>query len=206
MPDYEEEEAALHYFIIFFGNVAAHIDKLAQTYGQSKVRHNIESATFAMHRIGQSLKALDFVKAKRRWRQIGATIDRLLDKYDLMLTPTLGEPPVLVGSQQPGKADQFSMKLISSWIGKIMLSNRKLTYTILGELVQKSMQGQMPFTLIANVTGQPAMSVPLYWTKDGLPCGVQFMGRLGGEAKLLRLAAQLEKAQPWIDKKPPILK
>ncbi len=167
---------------------------------------NIESATFAMHRIGQSLKALDFVKAKRRWRQIGSTIDRLLDKYDLMLTPTLGEPPVLIGSQQPGKADQFSMKLISSWIGKIMLSSRKLTDSILRELVQKSMEGQMPFTLIANVTGQPAMTVPLYWTGDGLPCGVQFIGRLGGEAKLLRLAAQLEKAQPWIDKRPPILK
>jgi len=203
VPDYEEEDAALHYCIVFFGNVAAHVDRLVETYGQSKVRQNIESTTFGMNRIGQSLKALDFVKAKRKWRQIGATIDRLFDKYDLMLTPTLGEPPVLVGSQQPSKADQFSMKLISSWIGKIVLSNRKLTYTILRELVQKSMKGQMPFTLIANVTGQPAMTVPLYWTENGLPCGVQFIGRLGGEAKLLRLAAQLEKAQPWIDKKPP---
>ncbi len=72
------------------------------------------------------------------------------------------------------------------------------------ELVNNSMGGQLPYTLIANVTGQPAMSVPLHWTDAGLPCGVQFIGRFSDEATLFRLAAQLEKAQPWFDKKPKI--
>lgn len=62
-----------------------------------------------------------------------------------------------------------------------------------------------PFTQIANFTGQPAMSVPLYWTSAGLPCGSQFVGRFGDEATLFRLAAQLEKEQPWFDKRPPVL-
>ena len=61
-----------------------------------------------------------------------------------------------------------------------------------------------PFTQLANFTGQPAMSVPLHWTADGLPCGVQFIGRLGDEATLFRLAAQLEKEQPWFHKRPPL--
>ncbi|MFT5274233.1 MAG: amidase, partial [Saprospiraceae bacterium] len=61
-----------------------------------------------------------------------------------------------------------------------------------------------PFTRIQNLTGQPAMSVPLFWNKDHVPIGVQFAGRFGGEATLFRLAAQLEHARPWIDKKPPI--
>lgn len=205
VPAYQEEDAALNYFIILIGNAAALVDKLVQAYGQSKVRRDLELSNYALYSIGRRLKALDFIKAKRRWRQFGTIMDQMLNKYDMMLTPTLGEPPVPVGSQQPGKSDQRSMKLISSWAGRIILSNQKLTYSILEEVVQNTMKGQMPFTIIANITGQPAMSVPLHWTEDGLPCGVQFIGRFGEEAKLLRLATQLEKAQPWIGSKPSIL-
>jgi len=60
-----------------------------------------------------------------------------------------------------------------------------------------------PFTQLANFTGQPAMSIPLHWTPDGLPVGVQFMAPLGDEATLFRLASQMEKACPWDKKRPP---
>lgn len=204
-PDYKEEDAAFNWCIIMIGNAAALVDRLIQDYGSSMVRSNLELSNIALYSIGNQLKALDFVKAKRRWRQLGVIMDQMLSTYDMVLTPTLGEPPVPVGSQQPGKKDRFSMKLISSYVGKLILSSRKLTYSILEELIQNTMKGQMPFTLIANITGQPAMSVPLFWSKDGLPCGVQFIGRYGGDAKLLRLAGQLEKVQPWSGRKPRIL-
>ncbi len=204
-PDYREEEAALNWCVIMIGNEAALVDRLIQKYGRSMVRRNLELSNFALYSVGRQLKALDFVKAKRRWRQLGVIMDQMLNTYDMVLTPTLGEPPVPVGSQRPGNKDRFSMKLISSFVGKLILSSRRLTYSILEELIQNTMKGQMPFTLIPNITGQPAMSVPLYWSKDGLPCGVQFIGRYGGDAKLLRLAGQLEKAQPWSGKKPYIL-
>jgi len=59
------------------------------------------------------------------------------------------------------------------------------------------------FTRTQNITGQPAMSVPLYWNEDEIPIGVQFAGRFGDEASLFRLAGQLEQVRPWADKKPP---
>jgi len=204
-PGFSEEDAALNWIIVVIGNAAVLIDKLIQVHGRSRVRHNLEFSNYSMYNsLGRNLKALDFVKAKRRWRQFGLTMYQLLNRYDLVLTPTLGEPPVLVGSQQPSRVDQFSMKLIASFVGRMMLTSRKLTDSILEKTVDTIMKGQMPFTHIANITGQPAMSVPLHWSKDGLPCGVQFIGRYGDEAKLLRLAGQLEKAQPWFDQRPAI--
>jgi amidase len=71
------------------------------------------------------------------------------------------------------------------------------------QLTEKTMS-KMPFTQLANITGQPAMSVPLYWTPEGLPCGVQFIAPIGEEGILFRLAAQLEQAKPWFGINPPV--
>lgn len=75
---------------------------------------------------------------------------------------------------------------------------------IVDQLAVQSLS-QVPFTQLANLTGIPAMSVPLHWGPDGLPYGVQFMSALGQEALLFRLAAQLEKAKPWFNKQPNVL-
>jgi amidase len=98
---------------------------------------------------------------------------------DVVATPTLALPPVPIGW---------------TWDGTDGDPHRAFASQTLFT----------PFTPLINVTGQPAMSVPLHWTDEGLPIGVQFIGRPFGEAALFRLAAQLEAARPWVDRRPPV--
>ncbi len=109
-------------------------------------------------------------------QQANLAMLKFLTKYDLFLTPTLGRPPVKIG-----ELDQtWPIDKLIPWLN-----------------------AYVPFTPLANATGQPAMSVPLYWNADGLPIGSHFFGRHTDEATLLRLAAQLEQARPWTKRRPP---
>ena len=98
--------------------------------------------------------------------------------YDVVLTPTLPHPPRKIGYFDMSLSfDEYNFGLL------------------IPEIV---------FTLPHNVSGLPAISLPLHWSADGLPCGVQFIAKHADDALLFRLAAQLEQAQPWFDKMPPV--
>ncbi len=98
--------------------------------------------------------------------------------YDVILTPTLAEPPLPLGAlESPPDNPLYGIIRAGAYV---------------------------PFTPLCNITGQPAMSVPLYWNADGLPIGSHFIGRFGDEATLFRLAAQLEAARPWAQRHPPV--
>ncbi|GAA3746770.1 amidase [Spinactinospora alkalitolerans] len=127
-------------------------------------------------RAGQSSIA-DYLDATTGLQQgVRAALPRL-ERYDAVLNPTLAAPPVEVGHFDSGAdpAEEF----------------RRMTLFT-------------PFTTVYNVSGQPAVNVPLHWNGDGLPIGVMLAGRMGGEATLISLSAQLEAARPWIGRKPPI--
>ena len=105
-----------------------------------------------------------------------------MSEYDVLLTATLGEPPAAIGRMASDRADAWTDFLDYRL-------NHVLPYS--------------PFTALANGTGQPAMSVPLWWNEAGLPVGSHFMAKAGDDLMLLQLAAQLEQADPWFHKRPP---
>jgi amidase len=117
--------------------------------------------------------------------------------YDIYLTPTTAMGPAKIGSLETPKIQQELAKLLVTLrAGKLLLKSG-----IVDKLAFENLE-RTPFTQLANMTFCPAMSVPLHWGADGLPVGVQFSAKFGAESLLLRLAAQLEAAQPWAQRKP----
>jgi amidase len=124
--------------------------------------------------MGKQVSASQYLIAKGVLAQAARSAAKFHETYDAWLTATLGTPPVKLGTIQMEER------------------NPLVSFAPLVEYV--------PFTALQNVTGQPAINVPLSWNSEGLPIGVQFVGRFGDELTLLQLAAQLEQAAPWADR------
>jgi amidase len=122
---------------------------------------------------------------------------RFFVDYDVLLTPTLATPPPEIGELAPTAGEQAQLRLL----GRIGSAKLIKAAGLLDQMAKGAFKFT-PWTPIYNVTGQPAMSVPLHWTETGLPIGVHFAARFGDEATLLRLAGQLERARPWFDTLP----
>jgi amidase len=142
------------------------------------VREQVEPTTWALNEMAGSIDGADYVLAIDQLQRSSRVIARMFSRYDIMITPVVSEPPPLLGN------------FAAAPDNPLQGFDRASDYVHLAPL--------------ANVTGQPAMSVPLFWNERGLPIGVQFMGRFGDEATLFRLASQLETAQPWAHRQPPV--
>jgi len=124
----------------------------------------------------------------RLWDQAARIMGRFFKKYDLYLTPTTAYPPSKIGELQPKPLEVFMMKALSTLrLGRLLRDT-----SLVDQIAQQSLE-RTPFTQLANMSGLPAMSVPLHWTADGLPCGVQFIGPFGNEATLFVWPASWKK-------------
>ena len=139
---------------------------------------SVEPLTWALYELGCNVDAPDYLNAVQGAQSIARQMARWFFDYDVLLTPTLAEPPVALGTFDPPPDEPLQ------------------AFQRAGSFA--------PFTAIFNITGQPAMSVPLSWNRAGLPIGVHLVGRFGDEATLFRLASQLEKARPWAERRPMI--
>ncbi len=138
----------------------------------------IEPLTKMLYEYGKAIPSIEYVRAINSTHAIGRSLAEWFAPYDMMLLPTLGQLPLPVGVLDGDIGDMQS------------LTQRFINYG--------------PNTQLFNASGRPAMSVPLHWTRDGIPVGVQFAGKMGEEGALFRLAAQLEAAQPWAQRRPPL--
>ena len=138
----------------------------------------VEPPTWALKEMGDQYSAADYVLAIQTLQSVSREVARFFQDYDVLLTPTLAEPPLPLGS--------FDSPPDNPMQGLY----RSAAFAC--------------FTPICNMTGQPGMSLPLFWNADNLPVGTHFIGRFGDEATLFRLAAQLEEARPWAGRRPAV--
>jgi len=189
-PPCDDEALARDFVTSWFVYVAAAVAAAQRVFGVGD--SGFEDDTLVLAALGRTTSGVELSDAiDRRHLYIRALAD-FHAEHDLLLTPTLARPPLLVGElNTPPPLVAVSRLLLRTHTAGL-LSRIGLT----DQLVSKNLSW-VPYTQLANVTGRPAASVPLYWTSEGLPLGVQFVGPLGSEGLLLRLAAQLEQARPW---------
>jgi amidase len=177
-PDLDGEAMFEAFSILWATGCASALEAVAQTTGKKPSADSVEPLTWVLYETGRELKASDYMLALQQLQRMARRFARFFIDYDVWLSPTLAKPPVPLGTFDYSSEDPMRA------------FDRAIAF--------------VPFTPICNVTGQPAMSVPLFWNSEGLPIGTHFAGRFGDEATLFRLAAQLEAAHPWSERRPPI--
>lgn len=197
-PILDGQSLAKAFLTVVAAEARADIDWLGAQLGRAARRSDVEVATWALGLVGKHFRASDYATAVRQLQVAGRTVGRFFTQYDILLTPTLADPPFRIGALQPTSFERRALSLLGALgLGSVLGSGG-----LLSEMADQAF-GFIPYTPLFNVTGQPAMSVPLYWNADGLPIGTQFVGRFGDEATLFRLAGQLERVRPWAQRMPP---
>ena len=155
----------------------------ANTWTNIQVRANgrvpgpddLEPVTRATAELGRTIPAHDYIRAVQTFHRTGRQLGAFFERHDGLLSPTVARP--------------------SLPLGVVRMDNGL-------EGFQQALAPMVAFTSVCNAAGVPAMSMPLAWTDDGLPIGMQFVGRFGAEEMLFALAAEIERASPWRARRP----
>ena len=190
----DREGLATAYIAIVAAGVGRAVDRTEQLTGRPPRAGDFEASTWFLRQASDVLSARELEAARERvfvaTRRLGALF---ADQVDVHLSATLPYPPVLVGENAPAAADRIALRTLRTLPVNLGPAIRVALGQLAGARLEKAANTQ-----VWNMTGQPAMSVPLHWTSSGLPVGVQLAGAFGAEEQLFSLAGQLERAVPWL--------
>ena len=179
-PAYDEamfDRVNLCYWTSF---LAGAVSGLAAMLGRTPSADTLEACTWASYQHGMALRAVDLEEADMLANVVCRSVAAFHQRYDVLLTPVTAAPAIALGVMDCNRADLDA----AGWLREVFR--------------------HVPFTALYNLSGQPALSLPLASSAEGLPLGVQLVGRYGDEATLFNLGAQLEQAMPWARRRPPI--
>ena len=180
-PQLSEADVAnlrTNFIVIWAAGLAMLVEFFAKTLDKAPAREDFEGLTWGFYQFGKTITAAQYQLCWASLQASSRQIARWQQAYDAWITPVLARPPLEIGAIDLDETDVMKgFAPIAAYV---------------------------PFTAMQNVTGQPAISLPLAWSKQDLPIGVQFVGRFGEEHVLLQLAAQIEEAEPWSKKRPPV--
>src|SRR5690606_197024 len=177
----EEKEApvdgkrlAESYMMMYFAEVGSTLRELEGVVGRKVTFKDVEPTTWILGLLGKAVTAEEFLTSLKFWDEVAIQMENFHDEYDFYITPTTAYPPSKIG-----ELDQTNFeKALIRVVGGLRLGGVLKKSGFVEEVANKSLM-RTPFTQLANLTGQPAMTLPMHLTKEGLPCGVQVMARLG---------------------------
>ncbi|WP_460370098.1 amidase family protein, partial [Actinocorallia lasiicapitis] len=196
-PDLDGVQLADDFLTMWCCEAAATIDHIRELTGAPS--REFESDTRLLAAAARSVSAPEYLAIHHRWNTYTRSLAAFHADYDLYLTPGLAEPPVRIGELTTPKP----LRLVGEVLMSLRLAGPLSRTKIWKDQLIANLR-TVPFTQLANITGRPAMAVPLHRTAQGLPLGVQFVGGLGAEPVLLALASQLEAERPWAGEEPPL--
>ena len=169
---FSDEEFSQHFVTIVAVATAIDFDTIGATIGRPVEENDVEPSNWVMGSLGRAVSAADYVHSINWVHAWSRRLQAWWEDFDVLVSPVIAVPPPPIG-----------------WLSDPELGTERLTSIL-------------QFTAQFNSSGQPAVSLPLHWSSDGLPIGVQFAGPIDDEALLIRLASQLESAAPWADRVP----
>lgn len=193
----DADEMSMAYLTIVAACVASDVANTERLTGNKPRPHMFELPTWFLKQVGDQLSATEHELARQACQRLSREFAQLYDsrRIDVHLTATMATPPPRIGQLELSPVERLGLSALRRASAGVVLR------TVLRQMASDSLENA-PNTQIFNMTGQPAMSVPLWWNGAGLPIGVQLAGRFGAEGTLLRLATQLEQARPWADRVP----